>query len=157
MSLVAHEHGVFDRGFRVERDGRAVAEVDLSAWRAEGEATFTAEGIGYRMRREAVFGGAFLLEAGSETAARAEKPSALFSRFEVHAAGRSWELRRAGFWSQAMALFEGGREVGRLRRAGFFRRRVEIELPADLPLALQLFLLWLCNVIWTRDDTAAAG
>ena len=60
-------------------------------------------------------------------------------------------------WRREFGLFEGGVPVGRIAPAGWFGRRAVIDLPADIPLPAQLFLLWLVLVLWRRAAAADAA
>ncbi|MBW3571579.1 MAG: hypothetical protein KY467_10775 [Gemmatimonadetes bacterium] len=143
--------GLFSNGFRLQQPHGTVAELHVSGWREKAE--FAMHGGRYRLYRQGFASGAFVLEGNGRILARAVKPSAFRARFHVEVGGRTFELRRTA-WSGNFGLFDGGTQVGTIRRAGMFTRRAIIDLPGDWPLAAQVFVFWLALVIWNRDQSA---
>jgi hypothetical protein len=143
----------FSGDYRLQQPHGTVAELDISAWREKAE--FDVEGGRYQLDREGRPTRAFVLMRGGELLARAIKPSAFRSRFEVQFAGRTFELRREG-WRSDFSLYAGTERIGSVRRAGAFTRRAIIELPDDWPLAAQVFVFWLALLIWNRQQAAAS-
>jgi hypothetical protein len=142
------------RQFRVLRDGESVAELQL-AWIREG-ASITIDGVAHQLRREG-FSGAFVLSGGGQPLARAVKPSAFTNRFEVEHAGRTYELRKANWFTRTFEFREGGVPVGSIRPHHPFTRRSSISLPGDLPLPVQVFVTALAVLMWNREQAAAAN
>jgi hypothetical protein len=134
---------------------RAVALLDVSSWRERAE--FELEGVSYRLYREGFMSGAFVLERAGVVIARATKPSVFRARFELDINGRSFMLRKISAFSRRFGIFADDRQVGEIRPAGLFTRRVVLELPSDWPTAVQLFVFWLALVIWNREARAAAS
>jgi hypothetical protein len=145
----------FSNDYRLLQPHGPVAELDVSGWKEAAE--FDVAGGRYRLYRERMASGAFVLEGSGGIVARAVKPSALKARFEIQIGGRLFALRRPRWWRSDFALFEGQTQVGSVRRAGAFTRRTIIDLPHDLPLAAQVFVFWLALVIWTREAAAASA
>ncbi|HEX2206805.1 MAG TPA: hypothetical protein VHG93_03930 [Longimicrobium sp.] len=144
----------FSGDYLLQQPHGTVAELDVSAWREKAE--FEVQGGRYRLSREGMRSGAFVLESQGQMLARAVKPSAFRARFEVQFAGRTYELRRGGWASSSFGVFAGHQQVGSVRRAGVFSRRAYIDLPDDWPLAAQVFIFWLALVIWNRERAAAS-
>jgi hypothetical protein len=46
---------------------------------------------------------------------------------------------------------ENGAPVGTIARTGFFRAKRTADLPDDLPLEVQAFLIWLVLLVWRRQ------
>lgn len=141
--------------FVLRSSDRAIAMLDVSTWRERAE--FELEGVSHRVYREGFMSGAFVLERAGVIIARAIKPSAFRSRFELDVNGRAITLRKLSAFSRRFGIFAHDRQVGEIRRAGLFTRRVIIELPSDWSPAIQLFVFWLALVIWNREARAAAG
>ena len=137
--------GLFSWGFTVRQDGDTIADIDLS-WFGE-RAEIRAGGQTYSAYRESLLAGTFVLQSGERALARAQKVSAFARAFAIDLAGRPLELKATSVWTREFGLSEGGVPVGRIGPAGWFGRRAVIDLPADVPLPAQLFLLWLVLVL----------
>ena len=153
--LSAMPRGLFTCGFTVRQDGNTVADIDPS-WFGE-RAEIRAGGQAYSAYRESLLAGTFVLQSGERALARARKASAFVRAFDIDLAGRPLELKAASVWRREFGLFENGVQVGRISPVGWFGRRAVIDLPPDIPLPAQLFLLWLVLVLWRRADAAAGG
>jgi hypothetical protein len=116
----------------------------------------TVEGLPFKVYREGLASGAFLLEdAGGTIVARAEKPNALFRSFAVEHAGRTMVLRAHTPVGRAFVLEDRQRTIGTIAPDWSLTRRTTAHLPEDLSLPVQIFILWLVFVLWRRD--AAEG
>jgi hypothetical protein len=144
--------GWFSNSFRLQQPHGTVAELDVSQWREKAE--FDVQGGHYRLYREGLASGAFVLESQGKVLARAFKPSAFRARFELEVGGRAFTLRRTRMRS-GFGLFQGERQVGSVQRAGMFTRRALIDIPDDWPPAAQVFVFWLVLVMWIRDQAAS--
>lgn len=151
--LQAVAKGWFSRGFRIEEEGTPVAELAVGV----GGASVEVEGTVYRMRREGLLHGAFLLEADGREAARAEKPSLFRACFTVRFPRGECVLRKDSLLGLGFGVHSGNERVGEIRRSGLLARRAEIDLPADWPLAARLFLFWLAQIVWKREAAAASS
>ncbi len=146
----------FSWDFRVLEGDREVAEMDLALWREK--AVLTVEGLPYRVSREGLAHGAFLLEDGAgRVVARAEKPNALRRSFVVEHGGRRFRLEAWTPFGRAFVLRDDRNVVGTVKPDNFITRRATAELPEDLPLAVRAFLLWLVFILWRRDAATDAG
>ena len=153
--LSATPRGLFSWGFTVRQDGDAVADIDPS-WLGE-RAEIRASGQTYSAYRESLLAGTFVLQSGDRVLARARKASAFARAFAIDLSGRPLELKATSVWTREFGLFEGGVPVGRIGPAGWFGRRAVLDLPPDVLLPAQLFLLWLVLVLWRRAAAAAAA
>jgi hypothetical protein len=141
--------------FSVMDGDRALAEIDLSWWREKG--VLTVEGQTYRVYREGLMSGDFILESGGSIVARAEKPRAFQRSFLVHHDGRSYTLRAKSAFRRAFVLLAGSEQVGSVVPLGVLTRKASVDLP-NFPAAVKVFVVWLTVIIWKRDsDAAAAG
>ena len=153
--LHATPRGLFTWGFTIRHSGDTIADIDPS-WLGE-RAEITVEGHTYSAYRESLLAGKFVLQSEERTLARARKTSVFVLAFDIDLAGRPMELKAASMWRREFGLFEGGVQVGRIGPAGWFGRRAVIDLPPDIPLPAQLFLLWLVLVLWRRAAAAEAA
>ena len=146
----------FSWDFTVQEGSQPIAKIDHSLWREKG--TLTIEGKDYRVYREGVMRGEFVLESDGKVLARAEKPSAFRRSFVVTHAGREYTLQAQSALRRPFVLLQGSQEVGWITPQGIFSRKTQVDLPEVLPLPVRVFLLWLTIVLWKRDaDSAAAA
>jgi hypothetical protein len=139
--------------FDVTDGGRHVAHLDVSAWREQ--AVLTIDGVAHRVYREGVGSGDFLLERDGIVLARATKPSAFRSAFEVRHDGRTYELAKESWWQRRFVLRSGSAEIGSLAPRSALGREAVATLPEPWPLPLKVFVIWLVVILWKR--AAAAG
>jgi hypothetical protein len=145
--------GIFSNGFQLQQDGRLIADLSASSWREKADVEI--DGEAFRLYREGMMSGAFVLEWNGKTLARAIEPSAFSERFELEVGRRSFTLRKESMWSRRFGLFEGEQQVGRVAPAGMFTRRVLVELPGDWPSSVQAFVFWLALLMWNREKAGS--
>jgi len=153
--LEAITTGIFSSSMRLQQDDQLLGEFDPSIWRDKAQLELE-EGT-YQLYREGAISGDFVLEHNGKIAARATKPSAFRGVFEVELAGRQVVLRKRSMWSRDFVVLDGEKEIGGIRPQGVFRRRTNIDLPGDWPLAFRVFVFWLAFIIWKRESAAAAS
>jgi hypothetical protein len=142
--------------FRILDGDREVAAMDLSLWREKG--VLSVEGLPYRVYREGLAHGAFILEdPGGRVLAKAEKPNALRRSFVVEHDGRRFRLEAWTPFGRAFVLRDDQAAIGTVKPDNFITRRATAELPEDLPLPVRIFLLWLVFILWRRDASTDAG
>ncbi len=110
----------------------------------------------YRVYREGLCSGAFVLESNGTVVARANKPSAWTRRFVLEFGGTQFELKPQSAFTRGYKLINGERIVGTLSPASFLSRKINVELPEDLPIQIRAFVVWLTVLLWRRDASAAA-
>ena len=133
-----------------------VAVIDLSNWREN--AKIEVSGERYLARHE-TWSREFVLEReGGQAVAVAEKPSAWRERFTLTHGGRRYELARESALKGAFVLLrEGAGVVGSVRQKGWFSSEVYVDLPEELPLEVQLLVLWLAMILRRRQEAASSG
>lgn len=145
----------FSWDFTVTEGDRAIADIDISWWREQG--VLTVQGVGYRVYREGMMRGDFILEAAGSVVARAQKPSAFRRSFIVGHEGKRFTLRAKSAGRQTFLLLDGEREIGSLSPEGIFTRRAVVDLPPTLPLPMKVFIIWLAVILWKRESEAAGA
>ena len=147
----------FSTGYKLLENNTTIAIVDLSNWREAGELTI--KGSTYRVYREGLMSGAFLLEDDTGSIlSRAEKPSALYRSFLVEHGGRTYTLEAESTWFRKFILSEGGMQIGSVYPEHSMTRKSVVELPDEIPLAVRVFMFWLVMILWKRaSDSAAAS
>ena len=153
--LEAIPTNLFSKSVRLQQNDELVGEVDLSHWREKARLELP-DGT-YTLRREGFCSGDYLLERDGSVIARAAKPSVFKCTFEVELPNRQFTFRKPSIWNRRFTLFDGDRQIGSVYPTGMFRRRSNIDLPSDLPLATRIFVYWLALISWKRQNAAAAS
>ena len=143
---------IFSRDFVLHSPDGSLVELDVSNWRDRAEFEF--DGIAYRLYREGMVSGDFVLERAGVVIARAMKPSAFRKRFELEVNGHSVSMKKLSLWRRGFGVFDGEQLVGSIAPAGLFTRRTIVTMPDDWAVALQLFLFWLVLLMWHRQAAA---
>jgi hypothetical protein len=152
--LTANPRSWLSWDFTLARGGDSLACIGLSSWREKG--ALTVGNSTYRAYREGLFSGAYVLESNGTVVARAHKPSAWTRRLVIEFDGAQYELKPHSAITRGFKLHKGERVVGTLSPASFLNRKINVELPEDLPLLIRAFVVWLTILLWKRDADAAA-
>lgn len=146
-------HGTFRKGFDLVDDaGRPLGSFAGSAWRERGEITTGAGRAEFRR----LGGRRFTLAGPAGELAVAQKPSMWSGRWEVLTGGRRYELAKRSWLSRTFELTGGGQVVGRVQPTGAFSGRAAVDLPAELPPVVQVFVVAVVLTLWRRESTAAS-
>lgn len=140
---------------RITADGQELTLLSLSLLRSRG--TFQLDGEEYVIESTGVWRNTALLKKGSRIIARAEKPSFLHRKYEISSAGHHLRLDSRSWSGREYALLLGNQEVGRITRKGFVGRKMELEFPDQVPLVLQVLLVYLVLVQAKREAAAASA
>lgn len=118
---------------------------------------FTLNGQTYTVRRAGVF--APVCELLRDNVALVSARQAPFvNRYTVTSAGRVWTLKAEEMLARRFGLFDGDARVGGITPSSRFNytRDVSIDLPDELPLEAQVFLMWLMwLVLWSWGDSSS--
>jgi hypothetical protein len=132
---------------RLSVDGTPIAVLD------HRELGFTLNGQTYTVRRAGVFGPVYeLLRANEPLISARQAP--FVNRYAVTSAGRVWRLEAEEMLAKRFGLFDGDTRVGGITPSSRFNytKDVTIDLPDQLSLEAQVFLIWL--VLWKWGDTS---
>jgi hypothetical protein len=152
--LTVVSHGSFKNGFDLlDEAGRTIGALTGSAWRESGRITDGQRE--YEFRKDG--GRRWALAGPDGEPARAERTSFWSGKWRVDTGSGSYELAKPSMWTTEYELRAGGRLVGSVRRRGVFKSGAEAELPAELPAAVQVFVVAVVTTQWRRDSSAAAG
>ena len=135
-------------------NGTTVAMVDLSLVREAGELTI--QGSTYRLYREGLMSGAFILESGGSILARAVKPSALYRSFQIEYDGRQYTLEAKAVGFREFVLSENGVRVGSIYPEHALTRKSVIDFPETTSLPGRIFMFSLVMLLWKRASDAAS-
>jgi hypothetical protein len=148
--LRARRRGLFRRVYELDENGRSLGE--LRQVRREG-AEFTVDGEQRTVQRER--SKRFQLNGPQGSVATADRET--HRRWMITTPNDRFELVRPSFWRSAWELHHGGATVGRLEPEGWFGGTSRADLPANLPLALRVFVYYVVLVQWERANAAAAA
>jgi hypothetical protein len=137
--------------FSVMRGDSVVAEIEIPRWRKKG--VLKVGGLHYAAYREGVVGGAFILALDTTQLARAERSSWLSRSFTIKHGEKTYRLR-ADWFGPSFILLDNGQKVGSLVPRGMFTRKTSVSLPDELPLPVQMFVIWL--TVKQRETDAGA-
>ena len=139
--------------FTVSDESRPVADLAMSWWREKG--VLAVDGVTFRVYREGLASGAFILEGPGGVLARAEKPSAFRREFVMRHDGREYTLRPRSMFGRAFILMAGSRELGSVAPHSAFGRKAAADLPPELPVPVRAFIVWLVMIAWKRAQDAS--
>ena len=142
------------RYYTLKRGGAAIGQIDCGGIRQPasivlGDATF-------RPARDGVLRTTYHLDGNGARLASAAPAGAGFRRFTVDAGARTYTLAVTSWAGRRFTLSENGTAVGTIARIGFFSTKCQADLPDDLPLEVQAFLIWLVVIIWRRQAATNA-
>jgi hypothetical protein len=169
--------------FDVTQDGEHVASINLKAFK-EG-AVIEIHGEPFKVGREGLASGAFFIEAFDTRLAEADKSSALRRRFDVRFAERRFSLEAVSAFRREFVAIEklpaqqpqksrkaeesqelqstpsnpnAGeiRELGRIAPKNWYGQSATAKFDAELPIALDVFLIALTLLMWKRAAEAAS-
>jgi hypothetical protein len=138
FELIPHSWMSWD--FSVVRGDSVVAEFEIPRWRKKG--VLKVGGLHYAAYREGLIGGAFIFALGTTQLARAERANWLSRSFAIKHREKTYRLK-AEWFGPSFILLDDGQEVGSLVPRGMFTRKTSVSLPDELPLPVQMFVIWL--------------
>jgi hypothetical protein len=140
------------RRYTLTRGGTEIGQIDCGGGR--GAAAIILGNATYTPVIDSVVRGKFHLEANGAPIAGAQSAGFWFRYFNVQADARSYTLKMASWFGRRFALMENGIELGRIGVTNAFSGRSKAELPDDVPLEVQGFLIWLVISTWRRAAVA---
>lgn len=148
MRMIAEPQGIASRRYSILRDGEPVSEISVPAFGPSTSAPIA--GRMYRLRRAGLLRERFTLEVASRVApvARVTQSDPARRDYTVEVDARRLRLRAESPLRSGYLLQEGDRIVGALRPAGPLRRSVEADMPDDLSLEANVFLVWVTLLLW---------
>jgi hypothetical protein len=140
----------YSRGFTVLDGTQTIADIDRSWWLERG--ALMAQGATYRVYREGLIFGPFLLETEEAVLARAALRSGLIgsSSFIIEHAGKQYSLGSDG--NKSVFLDSFGEKIGSLSKDRDPELGTKIDLPDELPLVVKVFIFWLALHLWKHES-----
>jgi hypothetical protein len=140
--------------YLLSRGGAEIGRIDFGGIRQP--TAIVIGGATFHPARDGVLKSTFHLDGNGARLASAAPAGATFRRFTVQAGARTFALA-VGSWSgRRFTLSENGAVIGTIARSGFFTAKCQADLPDDLPLEIQAFLIWLVLSTWRRQATTNA-
>jgi hypothetical protein len=114
---------------------------------------FTLNGQTYTIRRAGVFAPVYRLLRANEPLISARQ-APFVNRYTMTGIGRIWTLEAEEMLAKRFGLFDGDARIGGITPSSRFNctKDVTIDLPDELPLEAQVFLMWL--VLWKWGDSS---
>lgn len=136
------------RIYSIAREGITVGEISFGKrWES---ATITIGATNYTAAREGKIRGSFYLEASGNCLAKADQPSARSRAFTMQVGGRTLTLKALSVFGRTFILTEHDMQIGSIAALGWFAGKCKAELPDDVALEIQAFLIWLVIVMQRR-------
>ena len=132
-----------DSALELSLDGKPVVVLN------HAKLGFSLGGQAYTVRRSGFFGPLYELQRDGLTLVSAKQAAFTF-RYAVSLGDRAWTLKSLDFSEKRFGLFDGATQVGGISPASriHYTSDITIDLPEALPLAGQVFLMWLLLWKW---------
>lgn len=133
----------------VYRDDQLVTSFDYVR-----RSPFHLAGQEYTTKATSLLGMSFSLYRGDEEIAVETTTSLLTDAQQIEHGGRTWLMKPASYFGKTFnVLSDGGEKIGNIAPAGYFfpLSEITIDLPDDVPVLAQVFMLWLTVKSWTTD------
>ncbi len=131
--------------FNITQNGAPRGQIDRG-WTGT-RATITIGGASYKAWWEGILSATYYLGANGSGVASAQRASIFHRRVIGRAGARTYTLAVTNLLALAFELAENGSKVGTIVR--YVTREMQAELPDDLPLEVQAFLIWLAELLIT--------
>jgi hypothetical protein len=115
---------------------------------------FSLDGEDYMAKATSVLGVSFSLYRGDEAIVVEKTTSLLANAQQIEHDGRTWMMKPASYFGKTFnVLSDGGTTLGTIAPARYFfpLSDITIDLPDDVPVLVQVFMLWLAVKYWTMD------
>jgi hypothetical protein len=133
--------------YPVTRNGAAAGAIKFGATYQSADITLGA--MRFVAAAEGMLGGKFHLTCNGLRVATAER-SGLRRGLVVQAGSRNLMLKPASAFGRGFTVVENDVPIGSITPASWASRKCRAELPDDLALEMQVFLIWLVLLIWWR-------
>lgn len=154
LSFRVRPHGSFEVGFDLLGPGGApVGAFDRSVWRESGQVRVGDQFWEFRRER----GRRFVLAGPSGALAVADRVSPWSGSWRLSTGGWRYELVKPSWLSRRFELRVGEVPVGRLGPKGVFDNKADVELPAELPPPVAIFVVAVAMTLWRRDNHTLAA
>jgi hypothetical protein len=115
--------------------------------------TFVCVDKQYEIQVSGWFSTAWDLRHEGTTFAQARTAGFLGRRVEGTCDGKSFVLRQKGLRGNRCDYFEADIRLGVIRRSGFIRQTIEMDVLETVPAWAQIFLAAICRTLWVQQDS----
>lgn len=150
--LVGIPTSIFTWGYEIHDDAEAVARVDFSFWNEKADVQIGSESL--TIRRDGMTG-PWLMQRNGQTVATLKKESFWTSTMTISCDGRTCRMEAQGWFCRGMRLLEGDAEIGTIDSAGLFGRKMNINLPSNLPFYVTVLAVFGTALIWQRASSSS--
>jgi hypothetical protein len=133
----------------VRRGDQPVTSFNFVRW-----SPFSVDGQEYMTKATSLLGVSFSLYRGDEVIVVEKTTSLLANAQEIEHDGRTWLMKPARYFGKTFNVTSvGGTTLGVIAPARYFfpLSDITIDLPDDVPILVQVFMLWLAVRSWTAD------
>ena len=142
-------------GYSIRRDDVELTQLRITLFRSRG--SFQLDGEDFSLKPRGFLGRDVEMIRGGSVIARSTRPSLLRRRFEVSSAGHHLVLESRSWTGRKYVLLLGSQEVGRVTREGWIGKKMELDFPNEVPVVLQILLVYLVACEAKREAAAASG
>ncbi|NKB31490.1 MAG: hypothetical protein GKR91_00110 [Pseudomonadales bacterium] len=153
--MEAIPRSIFSRDFEILENSKKIADIDMSAWRERAEVLI--DNTTYNIKKEGFLNPTFSLVHNGKTLVTASREMMLRRQFVIDIAGARYYLKNKNWLARAMILTNDISRVGLIKPRNFFGRGAKVDLPGEIELPVQVFIVWLVLLLWKRDSNAAAS
>lgn len=148
--LRARRRGILRREYDIFADGEQVTSL---VGRRRESCEFSVAGNGYRIERVDRRRFRLLGPAGQEAVAERQTNR----EWRVRSTSGNLTLAKPSLWRSGWEIRHHGTTQGEIRHDGAFKRTYSAGVPADVPLPVGVFTLYVVLVIFERQAAAAAA
>ena len=115
------------------------------------------EGTPYRFHCEGVGSGKYSLSREGVSATAKERDSLSVTKLSVEFEEHHYTLKKRGIFKSGWELLDDNEVIGSIYSMGFFSKETAVDLPENIPIHYQVFMVWLTLVISNQSEGTGAG
>ena len=142
-------------GVRVLSGESEITQLKISFLKGNG--SFELDGGSFTVDSHGLFRADATLKKGGTVIARVKHKGFPRGRFEISSAGHKLVLKTRGWTGRSYVLQLMGQEVGRITRAGLMGTKITSEFPDEVPVFLQVLMIYIALAHARRQGAAAAA
>jgi hypothetical protein len=131
-----------------------VAEGNQAVVLRDNEMCFLIGEKTFKITRKGFFGPTYQLWLGKDLVVSLTQTPG-FNRYSVAYSQRVWTLKAIGLMARKFGLYQGDKQVGSILPTHLNQyREILIDLPVELPLEVQAFLMWVILWNWSANNSS---